>query len=349
MTMARIYTDYMERNNIDYDFIYVDKFKDPIMGKPRKVFAFSAEGYENSNFVIKLTHYWKMRRFAVDIFKKEKYDFLIVWSSLTVFIFADIIKKYFSGRCCNNIRDFFYNDNALMNKRLGVAMNNAAFNTVSSDILIDYLPGKDFIAIHSLNEGLIKDLEPKTAFRTPEQPIRIMYIGWIGRLEYAYKLIDELGNDKRYELYFVGMGSEKIDEYIVDKNITNIITHGKFPQNETGMHLKNADIIYNLYGHGNKHFDTALSIKLYYAIFMHIPLLGFEGTYTLDVAKKCGIGFGMASDDFSGLGDSLYEFYNNLDHAEISKKCDEYITEIRNSNLRLMEKLDEILVDGKEK
>lgn len=344
MTMARIYTDYMDRNNIDYDFIYVDKFKDPIMGNPKNTFAFSAEGFENSSFAVKLMHYWKMRKFAVDIFKEQKYDFLIVWSSLTTFIFADIIKKFFKDRCCINIRDFFFNDKALMNRWLGVAMNNSSFNTVSSDILIDYLPGKKFIPIYSLNEGLVENLESRTKIRQEDEPIRIMYIGWIGRLEYAYKLIDELGNDKRFELYFVGMGSEDIDEYIKDKDIFNVFTHGKFPQDETAEHLKKADVIYNLYGHGNKHFDTALSIKLYYAIFMHIPLLGFEGTYTLDVAKKCGIGYGLSSDDFSGLGDNLYKFYREINQDEIVKKCDDYIAEIRQSNLNLIEALDDILL-----
>jgi len=344
MTMASIYTDYFDKNGIEYDYIYVDKFKDPIMGSPTMIYPYSAEGFENAAFVPKLLHYWKMRKFATQLFKQRDYDFLVVWGSLTAFIFADIIKKFLCNKCCINIRDFFYNDNWLMNKWLSVAMNNATFNTVSSDALIPYLPGKKFIAIHSLNESLLYSLTPRKKLRDKKEPLRIMYIGWIGRLEYVYKIIDDLKDDTRFELYFIGMGAEDVDKYIEGKNICNVRTHGKFPPQDTSMYLENADIIYNLYGFGSKHFDIALSIKLYYAIYMHIPLLGFKGTYTLETAQKCGIGFEVNPTNFYGLGDRLYSFYHGLDQREISEKCDQYIDSIRDNNERLRIELDAILM-----
>ncbi|MBR4073267.1 MAG: hypothetical protein IKK24_04910 [Clostridia bacterium] len=342
MTMASVYTEYLENNNIPYDIIYVDKYKDASPFGAAQYYPYNVEGYENAPFPIKLMHYWKMRKFVAKLLKENQYEFVIVWGELAAFLFADILKKSVPNKFCINIRDYFYNHIFFVQNRLKLAINNSRFFTVSSEAYLDFLPKGNSIVMHSLNKKLLADIQPVKNLRDKEEPIRILYIGLIARLPYAYKMIDELGNDSRYELIFAGIGSEQIDSYIEGKNLTNIKTYGKFPATETNQYLKKADIIYNLYGYDNRHFDLALSIKLYYAISMNIPIMVFDGTFTGKVAEKCGIAFTLHGEEYDNLGDRLYQWYHRLSLEEISEKCYEFLKEVDQSQSNLIDSLDEI-------
>ncbi|MBP3360158.1 MAG: hypothetical protein J6N52_04845 [Clostridia bacterium] len=350
MTMVSVYTDYLETHGIAYDIIYVDKYKDKSPFKASSLIAYNVDRYANSILPVKFMHFWKMRDFLRSALKSGNYDFAIVWGELAAFLFSDILKKMMYKKYCLNIRDYFYNEVLPVRARLKEAVLGASFCTVSSDAYLKYLPPEgNYIFLHSLNKKIISSLKPRTSLRGKDEPIRILYIGLIARLPYAYKLIDELGNDTRFELIFAGIGSENIDKYIENKNYGNVITYGSFPQSETAAYLEKADILYNLYGYGNKHFDTALSIKLYYAIYMHLPIMVFEGTQTKETAQECGLAFTLNGSDYSGIGDRLYNYYHSLNLTEISEKCDNYMNKINDSHLQLKRYLDNVLADEGEK
>lgn len=348
MTMLSIYTEYFEKNNIEYDLIYVDKFKEPMTLNVHKAYAFDVSEYNEANFLLKLSHYWKMRKFAKKIFHNNEYDFLVIWGEFTAFIFADIISKYYSNQYCVNIRDYFYNNVFFVKHRIKIAIRNSRFTTVSSDAFIEYLPNGEYLMLHSLNKKLLSGMEPKNELREEDKPIRILYLGLISRLSHVYKFIDELGNDMRFELIFAGIGSDAIDKYIQGKNIINVKTYGRFPQEETSNYLDEADILYNLYGVGNKHFDTALSIKLYYAIYLNIPILTYNGTHTQKVAEDCGISFSLKENDFNKLGDRLATWYRSLNQDEVSRKCNKFIDKVNKSHYNLYSAIEGSLFGEKE-
>lgn len=335
MSMLSIYTEYFDNNNIEYDLIYVDKFKEPMTLNVHTAYAFDVSEYVDANFLIKLSHYWKMRKFAMKIFDNNKYDFLVIWGEFTAFIFSDIISRYYRNQYCLNIRDYFYNNVFFVKHRLKVAIKNSRFTTVSSDAFIKYLPKSEYLMLHSLNNKLLSGMKPRTKLREEDKPIRILYLGLISRLSHVYKFIDELGNDMRFELIFAGIGSEAIDKYIQGRDIINVKTYGRFPQEKTSEYLEEADILYNLYGVGNKHFDTALSIKLYYSIYLNIPILTYRGTHTQKVAEDCGISFSVNENDFVKLGERLEMWYRSLNQDEISRKCNNFIEKVSKSHNNL--------------
>lgn len=350
MTMISVYTDYLEKHNIQYDIIYVDKYKDESPFNASSLIAYNIDRYSNSILPVKFMHFWKMRGFLRKALESGNYDFAIVWGELAAFLFSDILKKKMYKRYCLNIRDYFYNELFPVKARLKEAVQGSAFCTVSSDAYLKYLPAAgNYIFLHSLNKKIISSLKPRTGLQSMNEPIRILYIGLIARLPYAFKLIDELGNDKRFKLIFAGIGVENIEKYIANKNYTNIVTYGPFPQSETAKYLENADVLYNLYGYGNKHFDTALSIKLYYAIYMHLPIMVFEGTHTKETAQQCGLAFTLDRDDYNDIGNRLYNYYHSLNLTEISEKCNNYMNKIEESHLKLQYCLDNILGDKGEK
>lgn len=340
MSIASLYTQYFDANNVKYDIIYVDKYKDLSPFHAEHYYPYHVTGYETASFLKKMCHYWKMRKYVRSLLLNNQYDFAVVWGEFTSFLFADIVAKTMPHRYCINIRDYFYNHVPLVWHRLKTAISNSSFFTVSSGAYLDHLPKGNSLILHSLNPAVMQKLHPITTLREKNQPIRILYIGLISRLPYAYKMINELANDERFEMIFAGIGSEEIDRYIEGREIKNIHTYGRFPMTDTVKYLNDADILYNLYGYNNMHFDTALSIKLYYAISMHIPIMVFDGTYTAEVAKECGIGFVMHGEEYTSLGDRLFNWYHALSLTELGKKCDAYLSVASQSEKDLFAYLD---------
>lgn len=343
MTLASLYTDYFIDNGIEFDVICAKKKAENVCPGAREIIEFDALAAANKSIPGKVMHFWDMRRLVLDRFKKEHYDFIVVWNQVTAFLVADILARDFPGRYCINIRDYHYDRLPPIRLRLGKALKKAAFNTVSSEAFRKFLPKAEYMMIHSLNDSMLAGLEKTEADRGG--PIRILNIGQIRWVENIYPLIDAMKNDDRYELWFVGTGSEQIDEYIKGKNINNVFTRGRFKPEQTVDFLKEADVIFNLYGVGNIHVDTALSIKLYYAVSLELPILTYNGTYINEVASKLGIGFSVNKNGFDGIADSFYDWYTALDRRAIHRGCEEYKKVISGSHAELRAALDKILTE----
>lgn len=343
MTMLSIYTKYFIENHIEYDIICGKKDGKNEDPNAHAIYEFDARPTDKSSKAAKLLHFWSMRKMVRKIWDDNTYDFVVVWNQVTSFLLADILKKRFKGKYCINIRDYQLDDKPIIKQRLAYATKHAAFNTISSEAYKQFLPKGEYLTIHSLNTTMLSGIEKHDGKRLPGQPIRILNIGQIRWLDNIYPLIDELGNDNRYEMYFIGVGSEKLKEYIEEHNIKNVTLHGRFQPDETPDFLKNADVIFNLYGVGRLHVDTALSIKLYYAVYLGVPILTYKGTYMNEVATRLGIGYSVTKDELSGMKDDFYSWYQDFDEILARQKCDEYISEALNSHDTLYRKMDSYL------
>jgi hypothetical protein len=339
MTLSALYTDFMDKNGIEYDIIYIDKYHITEENNAKNIYKYELFIKKEWSFPRKWIHYWGFKKFATDILIKNNYDFIIVWNEFTAFMFADVLKKNFAGKYSINIRDYHYNNLFFVFNRLKIAIKPSAFSTVSSEAFIPYLPKYDYLMVHSLNSKFLKKLEPRISLKSNKKPIEILYIGYMNFPENAYKIIDELGNDDRYILKFVGAGTEVIGDYIKDKNINNVMTHGRFDPSRTPEFLKGADIIYALYDVGNKFVDTAISIKIYYALYLSIPIIVFKGTYMEELSTRLGIGYPIKKNEFMNLADELYEWYHSLDMQSISKLRTNFLEEINLGHQKLEEKM----------
>lgn len=335
MTLISLYTQYMEENNILYDIIYIDKYNSDEENSANNIYKYNLKINKDWSFVRKILKYWDFKKYAKQILLINKYDFIIVWNSFTAFMFTDILTKFYRGKYCINIRDYAKERLLPVFMRMKKVINHSVFTTISSDGFKKFLPNFNYVTVHSMNMKVLQNCVPYSTLRRPDEPIRITYIGYMSFIENCYRLIDALGNDKRYILQFYGEGSEAILDYTHDRGIKNVKCHGRFEPSETSTFIQNSDIIYNLYGVGNLHVDTALSIKLYYAIYLNIPILVFKDTYMEEISTKCGIGYVIDKDGFLNLGDNLYSWYHKLNHKEIVSKSTLFKEEIFRSHKKL--------------
>lgn len=345
MSLISLYTNYLRENNISYDIIYIDKYGINESIESNNLFCYKIAIDKNMNIVTKAKKYFGFRKFFKNVIKKNKYEFLVVWNELTAVLLSDILIRKFKNNYSVNVRDYHFNNNLIINNRLKKAIDSSSFTTISSDKFRTFLPkNRDYLMIHSMNMEVISNLSSIPS--KEDNKITLLFIGNISFPKYLIELIDSMKNDSRYILKFVGSGTNRyINSYISNKNISNVVTIDMFPVEETAKHLYGADVIISLYDVGTKLVDTLLPIRLYYAVYLRIPIIVFENTYLAEVSNKLGIGYAISKNDFNFLGDNFYNWYISRDVQFINKKCEDFIVEIKNGHQKLRDTIDNCIIN----
>lgn len=343
MSLISLYTSYFDKNGIDYDIIYIDKYNEEECTTAKRVYRYPIKINREWNKIRKLSVYWGFKNYAQNIIDKNEYDHIIVWRTETAIMFANYLSIKHKGRYCLNIRDYCMEKNPIVFLRVKKVINNANFTTISSDGYKSFLPRNNYVTVHSFNEGLLSTCARKTGLKNVGEPINICFVGYVRFFDIDKKLIDALGNDPRYIIQFFGEGSQYLEAYAKEKQISNVEFVKGFKIEETSELLERADVINNLYGYNNLALDTAISTKYYYALYMNIPILVFKGTYMEEISCESGIGFSVDS-NFDSLADDFYAWYHSLDYNQMKKNCISEIKSIKGSNEIFKELLDDTYV-----
>ena len=339
MTLSSLYTRELLSNGQPYDIIYVDRYNEIEPTDAENRYRFQLEISREWSFVKKLMHYWKFRKYAIGIIKKNRYDFIIVWNEFTAFMFSDFLSKYYKGKYCVNIRDYNYNNVFLVQHRLKNAVRNASFSTISSERFLEFLPKEDYLFVHSYNESLLGNLEPVKEKRAKGEKIRVLFIGRMSYPESKVKTIHALGNDKRFEFWLVGAGCGEYVHIVEENGYDNIIIKDSFKPSDTSKYLENADVIFSLNKESEVFSDVLLPIKLYYAIKKQVPILAYKSSYTFEYADKLGIAIGVADKEIANVGDIIAERYEEMEQKQIRHGCESAMKEIRSTHVALREKI----------
>lgn len=102
------------------------------------------------------------------------------------------------------------------------------------------------------------------------------------------------------------------------------------------------DILNNLFGNQNIALDTALSIRMYYALFLNKPIITTDDTFTATEANKFGLGFSINPENLKGIGDELMDWYNNLDVMDINHKREAYRNDVIENNKQFYQEIGRI-------
>ena len=343
MVMSSIYTRYFESRGIKYDIIYMDRYHVEEKNNAEQIYRYECP---NGGRFSKIIGYFGFVKFAKKIMRKNEYDFVVVWNEYTSAIFANFLRKEYAGRYSLNIRDLYNEESLLQNPKLfnpllEKSLSKALFATVSSGEYIKHLPKYDkYMFIHSVNKNILPTPKEYPDVVDEIKQIQILYIGKISYYEEAKWMINLLKNDTRFLMKFVGIGSEVLKEYCEDIGCRNVEFVGKFESEKTLSYLREADVIYNIYGDERVCEKTALSNKMYYAACLNVPILVCKNTYMNTVASRCGIAFAVDECEPTELGNRLFDWYIKLDRKEIQNKCSDFINEAIDSQEMLYKYLD---------
>lgn len=339
MSLISLYTSFFDKNGIEYDIIYIDKYDEEEYTKAKNVYRYPIKIKKEWNKIKKLTVYWGFKKYAKSIINKNKYDYVIVWRTETAFMFANYLSRQMKDKYCVNVRDYCMEKNPLVFLKVKYALKNANFTTISSEGYKSFLPKQDYITVHSYNKGLLNKCTPKNRLKKVGERINICFIGYVRFFDIDKKLIDALGNDPRYLIQYFGEGAQYLEEYAKEKQITNVEFSKGFKIEETKKFLEKADVINNLYGYNNIALDTAISTKYYYALYMNIPILVFKGTYMEEISCRSGIGF-VVDKNLDTLADDFYNWYHTIEYDYFKSRCKEEISNIGNANSTFNKLLD---------
>ncbi|GAB6680996.1 hypothetical protein BOVMAS27_04620 [Streptococcus uberis] len=344
MSLISIYTEELKKRNIDFDIIYMDKYGVEESFPSKNKFVYTNKINSKLPKFIRGLHYLKFVRYAKNVLKNNNYDFIIVWNDVAILLFGLYLAKNWKKNYCLNVRDYCYENIKPVYKIFQIAINNAAFTTVSSPGYEEFLPKSEYIHLHSLNKEVLRKSTVRNELRQPNEKIRITFIGYVRFFDINKRLLDIFKNDDRFELHYYGTNSEILKEYAEDNGIYNGVFEGSFPVEDTYKYIDKSDIINNLYGHGNISVDLALSIKLYYGLYNYIPILVEPETYMEKVTKQSGIGY-VAESLSDDLNDKVYNWYKSIDFQNLKKQCDNELVKIKHQNNKFKEQFEKFLID----
>ena len=233
MSMISMYTDKLDEEGIEYDIIYMDKYGIDEDINARTKYVFRNPINHSNPRIVKALQYFKFRGFATRILTENSYGFVIVWNDIAIFMFSDVLVRKFPGKYCLNIRDYLRQQNGFVYNRFKKAIEGSAFTTISSNGFKPFLPDYDYITVHSLNNRLLKNVEPNENFQQLPKPIRITFLGNVRFFDIIKNLLEVFKNDPRFELHFYGTNGGVLETFALEEGISNTKFYDSFPVEDT--------------------------------------------------------------------------------------------------------------------
>lgn len=294
----------------------------------------------------KLKKYIGFTKFANNILKNSYYEKIIAFPTQAAWLILPLLKKKYKGKYLLDIRDYAGEKNFLIGKLTASTVKHAGLVSVTSPAYREFLPELDYLISHNIQPI---DAETVAAYRgrvrNKEDKIVLSFIGSVRFIDMQIKLIEAFSNDERFELKFIGRGSDQLEKFCADNKVKNVELIGQFKPEQLSEFYIKTDMALNVYGNQNPYLDYALSNKLYSAAIMGMPILVSPDTYMETVAKRYGFGLAVDPSD-KRCADLVYEYYVNCKPEEIQVGCDRFLNNIMEDERVFCESVKKFLTDG---
>lgn len=348
MTLISLYTDILKQNEIDYDFIYVDKYNINEKNDANNVFKYIISIEKNNSNLKKAIKYAGFIKFAKNIIRDNNYDLLIVWGSGTGYLLNRFLANDWKEKYIYNIRDYGYENRKIISILQNRIVKNSLFTTISSKKFLDFLPSSSkYIFVNSINPKMARELLSSNGKKTTSKAIRICFIGYIRFIENDKKLLLALKNDSRFIVQYFGAKSDILKRFAEENSINNAEFIDSFDSSQTSELLMKADVINNLYGNKDTALDTAVSIKYYYSILLNLPILVWKNTYMEEITKDFP-GVFVFDGNYDGLNDKLYDWYTHINKKRMAEKNSELVRNFRKENTFFEKKFADLFGEVRE-
>lgn len=272
--------------------------------------CYNLEDKINSGKITKIIKYYKFAKFVKKKLIKNKYEKIIVLGSYAGIMYQ--LSRYLSKKYKNcywlDIRDYTFENFKFYYRGMKRAIRSSYSTAISSKGYTRFLPKHDYIIAHNIDYINIENAKTLREDQLKCEKIRISFIGLVRYYHENIKLLKALGNDERYIINYFGMNSDFLKDFCDKNNINNVNFHGRFDSSKTAFFYRETDIINNIYGNEKIALTTALSNKLYYSVFLDIPILVSPNTYMEELVKENNNGY-IVNWNEERLGDHLYEWY----------------------------------------
>ena len=328
MPYLNLYLDNIDATNNEVHVLYWNRDLQPEkIPQDKNVVWHEFKCYQEDDVskVTKIGSFLKFRLFAKELIKKEKFDFLIVLTSVLAFLLSDILLGKYKNNYFFDYRDVTYERFEFYKKLIQFIEKNSRLTFVSSDAFRIHFPETHQKKIHTTYNFLTDSLNHKNdkeLYGTKSDKIRIAFWGFIRHEGINLKLIKRIGNDERFEIHYYGRETEtarNLKKYAETNNIENVFFHGEYKPEERYEFVKNTDIIHNIYNDSN--MMHAMSNKYCDGAIFRIPQICTKGSYMGEKVEEYGVGCAVDVNS-DKLADDIYAYYSNIEENIFKENCD---------------------------
>lgn len=330
-----VYEDALVKAQVSFDVILWnrDLIEEECAGR---IIGFNCKDVANDKNAFKTFKYLSYYSFVKKAITEGKYDKLVFLSTSawTVVLLSSFLKKCFANKYWIDVRDYTFEHIPLYKRRLATAIEYSSTTAISSRGFLSFLPSvssKEYLVTHNIDFNTIEKIRTLRKKSSANVPIRISFIGNNRYIGINKKLMIAFKNDSRFILQYFGTRAEELETFAYEEGINNVRFHGRFQQEDTYMFYLKTDIINNVYGNESQEVVTALSNKLYYAVFLNLPILVSPNTFMSEITRSVGIGYDVELND-KELPQKVYDWYQDLDqpNEQTTQLGDQLLSEFQN-------------------
>jgi len=295
------YTEILDADGVVYDVVYWNRelLQEEPWFRCRRLHRYGKPSPMRRWKPGKLWDFLGYRKFLVEVLENNRYDRLIVLTTLPAVLLAGTLERRYSGRYVFDVRDYAYEHVPPFYARVKRVVDRAALCVYSSPGFGAWLPPADWKISHNVSDAALADWlgressPPESVFRRPVRVLRL--IGRTRNREDQMAVIDQLGGDPGYEVHYHGddVNAWDAEAYARSRGASNIHFHGRFKHTERWEFYADSDLVMSSYDRRLPGQSTPLNNRLYDGAMALRPHLASRGTYLGEVVEENGLGFAI--------------------------------------------------------
>ena len=283
------------------------------------------------------------RKYIMNIIKKRNYDKLIILTTQTAVILADMLLGKYKKKYIFDYRDKSYEYLKPYGMVINGLIKSSAETVLSSPWFRTSLTKKkDYIIVHNFREELLKNKRESCEKKNPGERIIIGYVGALRSYEYHKSLFDVFGSDSRFELHTYGCGDDCDRLYDYSCKFDNVFVYGAYSDSEKYEIIYKFDMMLYNYPYSFVN-DGAVANKYYDSLLMKKPMIVNNKTKIGRFIEDNGLGVSI-DESCGNAPEKVYEWYKSFDSGHLVKRCDELIEKYLEDNRAFEKRIRELFL-----
>lgn len=335
------YETLLKKYNINYDIVLWNRTNQG--NKKAKhvnnIYEFSSETRKSK--LSKVVPFIKWRRFLLKILRKNRYDKLIIVTTIPGVLISKYLFKNYRDKYLFDIRDYTYEGFNLYKNVVDKLVEYSSITSISSEGFMQWLkPNSKVVLNHNISNE-----STETSKICSLKNIKKLTIGFVGGIRYFNEniaIINSLKNNDKFVVSYIGKvhPGNDLQEYCSENNINNVLFGQRFKNEEKPIIYKNIDIINAVYGSNSLEVKTALPNKLYDCIIFKKPIIVSKGTYLEKIVKKYKLGFSVDIKKDNIL-DEINTYIDNFNENVFLEGCNKYLNKVMQEENNFINRVEE--------
>lgn len=301
----KYYEDFLREQKQSYDIILWNR-----SGKHAEIpNSYVFNGKDSKRKIGKILPFLKWRRFVLKVLKKQKYDRLIILTTIPAVLISDKLLRAYRGKYWLDVRDFTYESIPLYQKVVEKLTNAAGAVSISSPAFQSFLPKSDHIYLtHNIsNQNAATE---NCDLDTNSDRFCIGFVGGIQFVEQNQVLLKKFANHKRFLMRYVGKAHLGCDlpSFCEENGIRNAEFLPAFENHQKPKIYQDIQLINSVYGCNSPVVRLALPNRLYDCALFKKPIIVSQNTYLAEVVQEHAMGVAV-----------------DVEHEDVVEKVEAYL------------------------